>query len=157
MTISFDGPSKLATLSSGTTTLSVTDLWSRWVDWMLVSDNSKYLPMFKTVGGDTIDATAGTAIPTYAFLLNGWRVRPQETNHTLYVTGGVLLVDGGGDPFINTLGAYMVRINYSQPVQAITVNTGGTVTGSSLTLAEIEASAILAKEDSVRQVRNLLL
>jgi hypothetical protein len=59
------------------------------------------------------------------FLTNGWRIRPQEANHTLNVNDGVLVVAGGGDPFVNTLGGYVVRINYSQPVQAITVSTGG--------------------------------
>jgi hypothetical protein len=125
--ITFDGVNKLAILSTGTTTLSVLDLYSRWVDWLLTGDNSKYLPMFSTVGGDPIDATAGTSVPTYAFLQNGWRIRPQETNHTLSVTGGVILVAGGGDPFVDTVGNFVVRINYSQPVQAVTIttNTGG--------------------------------
>jgi hypothetical protein len=130
MAISFDGINKIATLSSGTTTLNVLDLYSRWVDWMLTSDNSKFLPMFTTVGGDTIDASSGTSVPTYAFLQNGWRIRPQEANHTLSVTTGVLLVQGGGDPFLNTVGNFIVRINYSQPVQAITVSTGGSAGGA---------------------------
>jgi hypothetical protein len=123
--ITFDGPNKLAILSSGTTTLDVIDLYSRWKDWSRTSDNSKYLPAFAPVGGDPIDASAGTSIPLFAFLANGWRVRPQEASHTLNVTGGVLLVEGGGDPFVNTLGSFVVRVNYSQPVQAITVATGG--------------------------------
>lgn len=125
MAISFDGPSKLAILSSGTTSLDVVELYSRWKDWALTGDNSKYLPAFSPVGGDAIDVTAGTSVPLYAFLVNGWRIRPQEATHVLNVFGGVLLVDGGGDPFVNTLGTFNVRISYSQPVQAITVATGG--------------------------------
>lgn len=112
-------------LEAGTVAFSVRDLWSRWVDWVATSDNSKFLPAMSSVGGNDIDPSAGTSIPAYVFLINGWRVRPQEANHTLAVSGGVLLVNGGGDPFVNTLGAYNVRIVYSQPVQAITVNTGG--------------------------------
>jgi hypothetical protein len=77
------------------------------------------------VGGDDIDLTAGTAVPIYAYLTNGWRIRPQESDHTLTVNDGVLLVDGGGDPFLDTLGDFTVRVNYQQPVQAITVATGG--------------------------------
>jgi hypothetical protein len=123
--ISFDGPTKTITLSTGTTQVSVLDLWSRWVDWFLTSDNSKYLPAFKQVGGDDIDPVSGTTVPIYAFLMNGWRISPQEANHTLSVQDGILLVDGGGDPFNNTEGAYTVRINYQQPVQAITVASGG--------------------------------
>jgi hypothetical protein len=79
----------------------------------------------RTVGGDDIDTGAGTKIPTYCFLTNGWRLRPDEDDHTLDVTGGILLVDGGGDPFVDTVGAYTVRINYQQPVQAIAFTTSG--------------------------------
>jgi hypothetical protein len=136
--ITFDGVTKLATLSAGTTALSVVDLWSRWEDWVATGDNSKYLPMFVSVGGNTIDAGAGTSVPLYCFLVNGWRVKPQEANHSLSVTGGVLLVDGGGDPFVNTTGVYNVRISYSQPVQAITVATGG---GGGTTAADVWAYA----------------
>ncbi len=125
MTISFDGPNKLAILSSGTTTLNVKDFWSRWVDWWVTGDNSKWPLALAQVGGNEIDPIEGTAIPPYIYCLNGWRIRPQEASHTLSVTGGTLLVEGGGDPFVNTIGSYNVRIRYSQPVQAITVNTGG--------------------------------
>lgn len=125
MALSFDGPTKRITLSAGTTTLSVLDLWSRWVDWCLTGDNSKFLPAFATVGGDDIDPVAGTRVPVFAFLRNNWRIKPQETDHTLTVTDGVLLVEGGGDPFVDTDGAYTVRIRYQQPVQAITLATGG--------------------------------
>jgi hypothetical protein len=136
--ISFDGATKLATLSAGTTTLNVADLWSRWCDWY--ATNANWAPAMLQVGGNVIDAGAGTAIPAYIYLVDGWRVKPQEANHTLNVSGGVLLVDGGGDPFVNTTGSFIVRINYSQPVQAITVSTGG----GSAPSAEAIAAAILA-------------
>lgn len=136
MALTFDWPSKVITLTAGTTSLWVRDLWSRWVDWFLTSDNNKYLPAFQQVGGNDIDVSAGTSIPIYAFLMNWWRLKPQEANHTLSVNDGILLVNGGWDPFINTIGAYTVRINYSQPVQAITVATGGGG-GSGATPAEI--------------------
>jgi hypothetical protein len=124
MGYSFDGSTKIITLTSGTTTLDVKDLYSRWKDWVLLSDNSKWDPVFSATGGDTVDISSGTFIPLYAFLVNDWRIKPQEANHTLNVTNGILLVDGGGDPFINTTGSYVVRINYQQPVQAITVSSG---------------------------------
>jgi hypothetical protein len=134
MAYSFDGTNKVITLTAGTTSVSVRDLWSRWVDWFLTGDNSKYLPAFVNVGGDDIDEVEGTKIPIYAFLMNGWRIKPQESNHTLTISDGILLVNGGGDPFNNTTGAYTVRIRYSQPVQAISFSTGG---GSGATAEEI--------------------
>jgi len=120
-----NGNTKTITLTAGTTQVSVRDVWSRWVDWFLTSDNSKFLPAFEQVGGNDIDIAQGTKIPIYAFLVNGWKLKPQEANHTLTIGDGILLVNGGGDPFLNTDGAYVVRINYQQPVQAISFTSGG--------------------------------
>ena len=131
-----NGITKTITLTTGTTSVSVRDLWSRWVDWFLTGDNSKFLPAFQTVGGNDIDISQGTKIPIYSFLQNGWKIKPQEANHTLTINDGILLVNGGGDPFINTVGAYTVRVNYQQPVQAISFSsTGGS--GSTLTKEDI--------------------
>lgn len=136
MGYSINGTTKVITLTAGTTTFSVRDLYSRWVDWMFTGDNSKYLPAFESIGGNPIDPGQGTYIPIYAFLINGWKLKPQEANHTLSVTDGILLVSGGGDPFINTTGSYVVRINYQQPVQAISFDSGGG-TGTAPTKEEI--------------------
>lgn len=144
MGMTFDGPNKRILLTLGTTSVSVRDAWSRWVDWYLTGDNSKYLPTFSQVGGNDIDAGAGTKIPIYAFLLNGWKIKPQEANHTLGVSDGVLLVEGGGDPFVNTTGSFVVRINFQQPVQAISFSSGGGSGGSGPTASEI-ADAVWAK------------
>lgn len=125
MAYSINGATKVITLTAGTTSVSVRDLWSRWVDWFVTGDNSKYLPAMVNVGGDDIDLSAGTKIPIYAFLMNGWKIKPQEASHTLNIVDGILLVNGGGDPFINTTGNYVVRINYQQPVQAISFSSTG--------------------------------
>lgn len=138
MGYSFDGSQKVITLTSGTITLDVKDLYSRWKDWVLLSDNSKWELAFLVSGGDPIDPGSGTSVPLYAFLANGWRIKPQEADHTLNVTNGVLLVDGGGDPFIDTNGSYVVRVNYQQPVQAITVATGGLTSQQAELLAAIK-------------------
>lgn len=143
MAITFDGPNKLIVLSTGTTALSVRDLWSRWADWVLTGDNSKYLPAMEQVGGQDIDLSAGTKIPIYLFLLNGWRLRPQEANHTLNVGDGVLLVSGGGDPFVNTLGSFVVRVNYQQPVQAISFSAEGSDPLAGLVEGSIDARGVL--------------
>lgn len=147
MSLSFDGPNRRIVLSAGTVSMGVRDLWSRYVDWLAIGDNSKYLPAFRTVGGDAINSVEGTFVPIYAFLLNGWRIRPQEANHTLDVEDGILLVDGGGDPFVNTTGSYVVRVNYKNPVQAITVATGGSTGPTAAQIAaavRVELAAELA-------------
>lgn len=141
-----DGISKTITLTTGTITVSVRDVWSRWVDWFLTGDNSKFLPAFQTVGGDDIDASQGTKIPIYSFLMNGWKIRPQEANHVLTINDGILLVNGGGDPFLNTLGAYTVRVNYQQPVQAISFSTGGGTLTKEQIREEIDLNSVKLNE-----------
>lgn len=126
MAYTFDGTNKLIILSTGTVSVSLADLWSRWKDWVLAG-NAGEARALDTAGGEPIDPSAGTMVPLYLFLLNGWTIRPQEANHTLTVSGGTLLVSGGGDPFVDTVGAYRVRIRYQQPVQAIGYSTGGAV------------------------------
>ncbi len=154
--ITFNGITKIISLSA-TTTLGVRDLWSRYIDWSLTDDNVKYLPAFRSVGGDWIDQGDGTLIPIYTFMLNGWRIRPQEANHTLNVTDGILLVDGGGDPFTETIGSYVVRINYKQPVQAVAFNVnssgGGLTDDQAALLAGAARVCVLAP--GVDQVSNV--
>jgi len=124
MALAFDGVNKIVTITTDTE-LDVRDLWSRWIDWYLTSDNSKYGIAMVNVGGDDIDTVAGTKIPIYLFLQDGWKVRPKESSHTLAVTNGILLTDDGSDPFTNTVGTYTIRILNQQPVQAISFSTGG--------------------------------
>ena len=58
-----------------------------------------------------------------------------EIDHDLTITGN-LFVEGGGIPVVRTLGAYQVNVNYTVPVQAQGISTGG---GSAPTVAEIVA------------------
>jgi hypothetical protein len=120
MAISFDPVNKVIILDS--TTTSTTEIWSSWIDWLVVSDNSKYLPALKQVGGD--DLGSGLLIPPYIFLLNGWRVRPMEANHLLVITGN-LFVDGGGSPVVSTLGNFNVLVQLTVPVLAQGISTSG--------------------------------
>ncbi len=84
------------------------------------------------VGGDKLGG--GLAIPPYMFLLNGWRIRPMEANHTLILTGN-MFVDGGGVPIVPTLGTYNVSAQFTVPMQAQAYFTGS---GSSTAPTAIE-------------------
>lgn len=122
MSVSFDGPNKLIIADPGTTNLNVSeDIYSAWKAWVATSDNAKYDQALRVVGGEP--TVGGNSIAGYFFLMNGWRVRPQEANHSLTVDG-ILLVEGGGDPFVNTLGTFNVRINMITPLQAEIIETG---------------------------------
>lgn len=133
MAITFDAATSRIILDS--TSVTASEIWSRWVDWQGTSDNSKYPPAFTQVGGD--DLGSGLFIPVYMFLQNGWRVRPMEANHTLIITGN-LFVQGGGVPLVQTLGAYNVSAQYTVPVQAQGIATSG---GAGATAAEVWAHA----------------
>jgi hypothetical protein len=135
MAITFDPANRRIILDSASVTAE--EIFSRWEDWMLLSDNAKYLPAFRHAGGD--DLGGGLFIPNYMFLMNGWRVRPMESSHNLTITGN-LFVDGGGVPVVSTLGTYQVNVNYTVPVQAQGISTSGS---SGPSAADI-AAAILA-------------
>jgi len=141
MAISIDPAAKRIVLDS--TSVSATAIYAAWVDWVATSDNAKYLPAFRSVGGD--DLGDGISIPPYYFLLNGWRVRPMEADQTLVITGN-LFVDGGGDPIVPTLGSFNVLVKSVVPVQAQGISTSGS-TGPS---AESIAAAVLASLQATR-------
>ena len=122
MPVTFDPASKRITLDSASVTAK--SLYAAWVDWVVLGDNAKYLPAFRTAGGD--DLGGGLLIPPYYFLQNGWRVRPMEANQTLVIEGN-LFVDGGGDPIVPTLGVYQVLVKSVVPVQAQGISVSGTL------------------------------
>ena len=124
MAIVIDPVTKRIVLDS--TVTSARAIYAAWVDWIALADNTKFLPAFRSVGGD--DLGGGLLIPPYYFLTNGWRVRPMEANQTLTVEGN-LFVDGGGDPVVPTLGAFNVLTKLVVPVQAQGINTGSVVAG----------------------------
>lgn len=134
MPIAIDPAIKRLILDS--TSVSAQSIYKAWVDWVALSDNSKYLPAFSTAGGD--DLGGGLYIPAYYFLENGWSVRPMEASHNLTITGN-LFVRGGGVPVVSTLGTYQVNVNYTVPVQAQGISTAG---GSGPTASEIAAEII---------------
>ncbi len=122
MSITFDGVNKLAILSTGTTTLTVAELWSRWVDWVSVSDNSKYPTALSQIGGD--DLGGGKFLGLTFFLENGWLIRPYEGDHNLVITGNIF-TRGGGPPTTSTIGAYNVTVNLSTSNLVDAISTSG--------------------------------
>lgn len=118
----FTGATKRIDLTLGTVAVDVKDLYSRWKDWVLAG-NAQWAQAFACVGGEEIGA--GVYITTYAFLLNGWHVHPQEANHKVEFAGGVILTDSGDDPIALTAGAFNVQVQYSQPIKTETVATAG--------------------------------
>ncbi len=116
MPITFDGPNKVITLASGETQVSVKDVYSRWKDWAVLSDNAKYLPAFRTIGGDPLSAIINAG--DYYFLRNdyGWRIKPPEEDITVYLSGNLAAEDSAIQAINPTDGAYTAAIIGLQPV-----------------------------------------
>lgn len=133
MAITFDPAAKRIILDS--TSVDVRDIYSRWKEWVQTGDNAKYPQAFRAIGGDPLGG--GLFISLYTFLLNGWRLRPMEANHTLIINGNIA-VDGGGDPVVPTLGTYKVLVQYTVPERAQAYDAGGGG-GSAPSVSEIAA------------------
>ena len=98
--VDFDGVNSLIVVKSGVTELDVqVNLYSDWKEWVSEPSpnvNSKFLEAFRTIGGDPVTAE-NLAGDTY-FLTNGWRIRPQESNHRLKINGKI---EGFTQEYIN--------------------------------------------------------
>ncbi len=135
MATTFDGSNKRIILDS--TSVTASELWTAYVDWLDAdSDNHRWGAAMSQTGGD--DLGGGLYIPIYVFLLNGWRVRPMESNHTLTITGNLFVDGGGATPLVATLGSYRVIAQFTVPVQAQAYDAGG---GSAPTASQV-ASAV---------------
>ena len=65
-------------------TFTAQEIYSRWSDWLLLSDNLKYLPAFDSGGG----AAAGTGTTDIVYTLltdNGWLICPKTTESSVRV------------------------------------------------------------------------
>jgi hypothetical protein len=134
MAITFDPTTKIIQLD--TFAVSASEIWTDWVDWVVLSDNSKYPPAFSQIGG-----VAPVAL--YLYLENGWRVRPQEANGVTTITGN-LLVQGGGSPVVPTIGTFQVLVNLETPIaaQALSVNSGTQTIDTSKLLTKTQYIAL---------------
>lgn len=122
--VTFDGPNKLIVADAGVTDLDVkVDLYSDWKEWVILSDNSKFLTAFSAVGGE--DLPGGNFLGSTFFLENGWKIRPDEATHVLTVDGNLYARDGS-DPYVDTLGAFTVRIQqkFSNLVDTVSADLG---------------------------------
>lgn len=125
--VTFDGTNKLIIVNTGITELTFyDDVYTEWKTWV-ASGNSMYLQAIKLVGGEVITATR--ALGNTFFLLNGWRIRPYEGDHTLIINGNVYTDPAGYTITVPTLGSYNVTVNLivSDIIESVsaTVNVDG--------------------------------
>lgn len=128
--VTYDTVNKLIICKAGVTELDAkVDFYSDTKeDWRTDSSLSKFKFIIDSIGGD--DTSPGETAPLYSYLKYGWRIRPDEADHTLNITNGAILVaeDTTEDPFVDTVGDYTVRIRMYVPVKATIVTSGSGVT-----------------------------
>jgi len=94
--VTFNGATKRIQVNTGITQLDVqNDLYSDWKEWVLLSDNAKYLQAFRTFGGDPTSTTQSA--PKYFFLTNDWKILIDNENVVVQVN---LYTEDGSSPFI---------------------------------------------------------
>lgn len=136
MAITIDPVAKRIILDSGS--ITVTEIYSRVMDWMALSDNIKYGMIIRVSGMDPLPG--GRFSPANFFLQGDWRIRPMEASHTLDIEGNLYCEDGISDPVVPTLGNHNVLVRYTVPVQSQGIAVSG---GSGPSASEI-ANAIVA-------------
>tara|TARA_R110000772_G_scaffold267971_1_gene393535 strand:- start:8615 stop:9370 length:756 start_codon:yes stop_codon:yes gene_type:complete len=105
-----DNLNKLFILKAGITEIDVQiDLYSDWKEEYKLGVNSSFPPAMRSIGGDPVTATRDAG-DTY-FMINGWRIRPDEVNHTLNIDGNLFTDPAGFSPYVPTVGAFNVFAN----------------------------------------------
>lgn len=125
MPIVFNGPTTTIELASGVTVYDVADIYSRWKDWMLQSDNSKYLPAFRQVGGDPLGGGVYTAVSTFIRNDYGWTIKPPEEDIQIVLRGNLYPEDPNQAYYSPTVGGFDTVIRTDLSGVAFGVSTSG--------------------------------
>ena len=137
MAYTFDGTNKLIILSPGTTSITVTDLYSRWKEWAALDNNAAFLPALAVIGGDPLPG--GLFAGSTFFLENGWKIRPYEGNHTLSISGNLYSRDGSATT-VHTVGNYNVLVTQMVSNLSTAVATDGGGSGTSIDYELVQAA-----------------
>jgi hypothetical protein len=122
----FDGANKRITLPA-LSVVEVQDLYSRWKDWVMVSDNSKYSEAFSVVGGDPISEDTNLAVNVFINNHLGWRIAPPEADIDIVLIGNLYPASSMYPWRTAPVGDYQTSINTDNSVNAlvVTVSTSG--------------------------------
>ncbi len=173
----FDGDNKLINITDEEPEVNVQDLYSEWKDWARAQDNLKFEPAFRIVGGDPLPGEKKLGI-TY-FLNSNWKIRPNESNHSLNINGNLYSEDGA-NPFIPTIGQFNVQIiqqvsslvdstvqqleeiEYSSYQNKVWINTASTFSGIDYPtgtprapVSNLADAKLIADERGLTELRNI--
>jgi hypothetical protein len=60
-------------------TFQVSDIYEEWKDWVLLSDNSKYLQAMDSAGGEPLGGSESLGRAYFLLTSNGWKICPSTT------------------------------------------------------------------------------
>lgn len=121
--ITYDTVNRLFIVNSGVTVIDAKiDLYSdAKEDWLTDPTLRKFKFPILAIGGNQI--SPGKFVSPFYILQHGWKVRPQEADHTLTIQGNLITSDAS-PVFVTTLGAFNVFIDREVTSNSLTVSTG---------------------------------
>ena len=132
----FDGTNKLIYVDAGTTTMPASTLYTEWLAWSLLPDNTIYPIAVSKLAGE--DLGYGQFQADYYKIMNGWKVVPYDGNYTLIVSGN-LFGDAGASIFNLATGNIIIIIQTAS----------NSVTPGPLGLTEVEHNHLMSLNTDV--------
>ena len=138
----FDGTKKLIYVDAGTTTMPASTLYTEWLEWSLLPDNTIYPIAVSKLAGENLGY--GQFQPDYYKIMNGWKIVPYNGNYTLVVSGN--LFGDAGAPIFNLATGNIIII-----IQAAS----NSVTPGPLGLTEVEHNHLMSLNTDVMGLTEL--
>ena len=132
----FDGTNKLIYVDAGTTTMPASTLYTEWLAWSLLPDNTIYPIAVSKLAGENLGY--GQFQSDYYKIMNGWKIVPYNGNYTLVVSGN--LFGDAGTPIFNLATGNIIII-----IQAAS----NSVTPGPLGLTEVEHNHLMSLNTDV--------
>jgi len=100
--VTFDGTQKLIIINDETNLIDVqNDVYSSWVEWVALRENSKFLNAMRFTGGDA--TVNGQSTGLVFFMINGWRIFFNQSVNFI----GSIFSDNYPSPFIVPQGTFI--------------------------------------------------
>lgn len=132
----FDGTNKLIYVDAGTTTMPASTLYTEWLAWSLLPDNTIYPIAVSKLAGENLGY--GQFQSDYYKIMNGWKIVPYNGNYTLVVSGN-LFGDAGAPIFNLATGNIIIIIQTAS----------NSVTPGPLGLTEVEHNHLMSLNTDV--------
>ena len=132
----FDGTNKLIYVDVGTTTMPASTLYTEWLAWSLLPDNTIYPIAVSKLAGENLGY--GQFQSDYYKIMNGWKIVPYNGNYTLVVSGN--LFGDAGAPIFNLATGNIIIIIQSA---------SNSVTPGPLGLTEVEHNHLMSLNTDV--------